>query len=218
MNAPRTIAALFAMLFAAGAAAAQDDWASYRDTYRAMVAFDKYGGPKNLLLQQLQAVSPAPLQSLRVEGGSTHLQLPLDATGRTVFPLVKSAWDDNAAVQAHGRFVLRARVSIAVRADGVYALEALRAACAQALAFDRARGGGATRCAGVRFVFATGGEQAPLHLRGPAGETALALAPGPAFDDAAATGLRRAELRLDGAAQGQLLASSAPLAIVPLLE
>ncbi|RYF05496.1 MAG: hypothetical protein EOO78_00995 [Oxalobacteraceae bacterium] len=44
------------LLLGAGQARAQlqdGEWASYRDAYRAMVVFEKYGGPKHLLQNQL---------------------------------------------------------------------------------------------------------------------------------------------------------------------
>ena len=91
-------ALMFAMLLAAGlpahAQAPGDAWVSYRDAYKRMVVFEKYGKPKQLLQSTLQ-VAPkdksAPLDGLRltVSGKATQLNLPLDATGRAVFPLLK---------------------------------------------------------------------------------------------------------------------------------
>ena len=52
---PSLMLSLLALGLAGGVAQAAD-WISYRDAYRAMVVFDKYGGPKNLLLHQLQVL------------------------------------------------------------------------------------------------------------------------------------------------------------------
>jgi len=60
MRPARQFIASLALLLAAGPAAAQahdGDAVSYRDAYRAMVQFDKYGGPKNLLVSQLQVLT-----------------------------------------------------------------------------------------------------------------------------------------------------------------
>ena len=55
------ITACTCLLLTALPAAAQSqplagEWVSYRDAYRAMVLFDKYGGAKNLLQNHLQVV------------------------------------------------------------------------------------------------------------------------------------------------------------------
>jgi hypothetical protein len=59
MRPARQFIASLALLLAAGSASAQahaGDAVSYRDAYRAMVVFEKYGGPKNLLVSQLQVL------------------------------------------------------------------------------------------------------------------------------------------------------------------
>lgn len=148
MRSARQFIASLALLLAAGSAGAQahaEDAVSYRDAYRAMVQFEKYGGPKNLLVSQLQVLPKergalAEGLQLLLSGRSTQLSLPLDLLGRTVFPLQKAAYDDNAALSLSRKglgFVLRPQVSIAVRPDGVYDVLELRAGCAQALGFAR---------------------------------------------------------------------------------
>jgi hypothetical protein len=57
MRDPRRFIAPIALLLAAIPAAAQlrdGEWVSYRDAYRAMVRFEKFGGPKNLLVSRLR--------------------------------------------------------------------------------------------------------------------------------------------------------------------
>ena len=74
------------------------EWLSYRDAYRAMVVFEKYGKPKHFLQNHYQ-VSPrdagATLDGLRLtlNARSLQLNLPLDPAGRVVFPLLKAAYD-----------------------------------------------------------------------------------------------------------------------------
>lgn len=156
---------MLALLQATGLAVAgalEGDWVSYRDAYRVMVVFEKYGGAKNLIQSELQVLAKdAPVdmpQQLTLNGKNTHLSLPLDATGRTVFPLLKAAYDDNAVLalgQKDAQFALRPRVTIQVRADGSYETSELRAACEQALGFAhyiKAPLNG-RQCVGVRFVF-----------------------------------------------------------------
>jgi hypothetical protein len=224
MRPARQFIASLALLLAAGPAGAQArdvDAVSYRDAYRAMVVFDKYGGPKNLLVNQLQ-VLPAERGALaeglqlNLAGRSTQLSLPLDPLGRTVFPLQKAAYDDNASLSLSRKgigFSLRPQVSIALRADGVYDVAELRAACAQALGFARYADASqrARQCAGVRFVFAKKTE-AGARLRRPDGtEQVLPPANGEA-DDLPAVGWRF------GAERGQIATYKAPLAILPIIE
>ena len=95
MTMMRHMSVLLALLMTAGTAASQPgagEWLSYRDAYRAMVVFEKYGKPKNLIQQHLQVLPNEKNVSLEglelsLNGKSTRLSLPLDPTGRAVFPL-----------------------------------------------------------------------------------------------------------------------------------
>lgn len=207
---------------AAGSAMAQahaDEWVSYRDAYRAMVRFDKYGGPKNLLLNQLQVVPKARVAlgegaQLTLAGKATQLNLPLDPLGRTVFPLQKAAYDENAALTLNRKgvaFTVQPQVSIAPRPDGQYDAAELRAACGQALGYLRWTDAsqGARTCAGVRFVFAKKGD-AGVRLRADGAERTL---PANELDD----GLTGVGVRFAGQ-QAQVVTANAPLAILPLIE
>ena len=213
------------------ALAPNGDWASYRDAYRAMVIFEKYGKPKSLLQHQIQVLprdKAGTMEGLRLvlNGQGSQLNLPLDASGRTVFPLLKAAYDDNAELALNrsvGPFKLRARVSLAVRADGIYELAELRGGCEQALAYARYLDTTFAKrnCVGVRFAY---GRAAPLPVLavkrvqpGEAGE--LPVAEGALFDDAAGDTFNVVNLRFGSySAQGQVSSKDAPLAIVPLFE
>jgi len=220
----RQLIASLALLLAAGSAGAQaQDAVSYRDAYRAMVVFDKYGGPKNLLVNQLQVLprergALADGLLLSLTGRSTQLNLPLDPLGRTVFPLQKAAYDENASLSLSRKgiaFTLRPQVSIAPRADGVYDVAELRSACAQALDFARYVDASqrSRQCAGVRFVFGKKAE-AGARLRRPDGtEQVLPVANAEAED-----GFPAVSWRFGGAERGQVATYNAPLAILPIFE
>jgi hypothetical protein len=230
MRPARQLIASLALLLAAGSAAAQahdGDAVSYRDAYRTMVVFEKYGGPKNLLLSQLQVLPREHAErgmaaeglQLLLSGKSTQLNLPLDPLGRTVFPLQKAAYDENAALSLNrkgGGFTLRQQVSIALRPDGVYDVAELRAACAQALAFARYVDASqrSRQCAGVRFVFPKKAEGGARLRRPDSHEQLLPLAAAEADDGLPTVTYRFAP----GAERGQVATFNAPLAILPLFE
>lgn len=226
----RHLCASLALLITAGSGACavpEGEWVSYRDAYRAMVSFEKYGKAKHLIENQFQAmardghVAPDGSQ-LSLRGKTISLNLPLDATGRTEFPLLKVAYDENAVLVLNrkvGQVVFRPRVSIAVRPHGVYEAADLRAACEQALAYQRQLDGALreSRCAGARFVFAKGVGDPGVKLR--KGElTALPALDGPAFHDDAYQGFRVVNYRFEAGDKAQVVTQNAPLAIVPVYE
>lgn len=216
--------ALLQVTSLSAAAALEGEWVSYRDAYRKMVVFEKYGGAKNLIQSQVQVLpkeaGAEPLE-LTLTGKTTRLKLPLDATGRAVFPLLKAAYDENAVLAINrkdAQFALRQRISIIVRPDGVYDTAELRSACEQALGFARyvdasVRG---KQCTGVRFVFDK--KASPVRLRKLDGATSvLAAGEGPAFggeNESFAT----VTYRFNGAERAQVLTAAAPLAIAPVIE
>ncbi|WP_374586740.1 hypothetical protein [Pseudoduganella sp.] len=207
---------------------AQEEWVSYRDAYKQMVVFAKYGKPKNFLQIHYQ-VSPrdasATLEGLHLTltGKNTQLNLPLDAAGRTVFPLLKAAYDDNAVLALnrkllHYRFV--PRVSIMARNDGIYESADLRAACEQALAYQRYVDAsyGAKKCSGVRFVFVNRAD-ALVQVKFGQREAPLPVVDGPAFEGETVGSYRTATYRFaDWSVQGQVVSQNTPLAIAPLYE
>lgn len=237
MNIARRLFAVVALLLAAGSAAAQvraGEWLSYRDAYRAMVQFEKYGKSKNLIQNHYQVMPkdrtvPTDGLVLTLSSKSMQLNLPLDATGRAVFPLLKAAYDDNAALLLNhsvGQYVFRPRVSILARPDGVYEVQDLRAACEQALNYQRFIDASlrAKKCVGVRFAFARKGVEAGVKVRkGESGkgesEQALPVADGAAFPDDPNEGFRTVSYRFAVAdAAVQLHTQDAPLAIAALYE
>lgn len=225
---------MFAMLLAAGLpAAAQssgDGWVSYRDAYKKMVVFEKYGKPKQFLQSTLQVAPKDPSASLEglkltLSGKSTNLNLPLDATGRTVFPLLKAAYDENAALilnRSVEQYQFRAQISIAVRPDGVYEAAELRAACEQALAYQRYIAPAAVagkQCVGVRFAYPKNDANVVVRLRLGNQDTALRVEEGAAFpgdlvDDFRIVRYRFAELP----AGGQVSTNHVPVSIAPVFE
>jgi len=227
MRPARQFIASLALLLAAGSAAAQahdGDAVSYRDAYRAMVVFEKYGGPKNLLVSQLQVLSRERAAigeglQLLLSGKSTQVNLPLDPLGRTVFPLQKAAYDENASLVVNGKgagFILRPQVSIAVRPDGLYEMVDLRTACAQALDFARYVDASqrARQCAGVRFVFPKKAEGGARVRRPHSAEQLLPLNSAEADEGFPAVTYRFTP----GAERGQVATANAPLAILPIFE
>jgi hypothetical protein len=230
MRPARPLIACLALLPAAGLAPAQahdGDAVSYRDAYRAMVVFEKYGGAKNLLVSELQVLtrgsSPhAEGLQLLLSGRSIQLNLTLDPLGRTVFPLQKAAYDENAALFLSRRgmgFTLRPQVSLALRPDGVYDVAELRAACAQALGFARYVDASqrSRQCVGVRFVFPKHGEGGARLRRPDNQEQLLPPASGPAAGPE--EGFPAVTYRFGGPDErGQVATYNAPLAILPIFE
>ncbi|PXX47716.1 hypothetical protein [Undibacterium pigrum] len=210
---------------------ADTEWISYRNAYRLMIQFEKYGKPKHLIQNHFQLVSknggplPDNLQ-LNLVSKSMRLNLPLDAAGRASFPLLKSAYDENAELvlnQTAGQVNFQSRISIIARSDGVYEIADLRLACEQALAYVKSTGDArisARSCVGVRFSYAKNLQQAGIKFRGADMQMhALALQENSAFPDESNKAYKIANLRFaDTAEKGQLLAQQAPIAIAPLFE
>jgi hypothetical protein len=169
-----------------------------------------------------KGVAPEGLQ-LALLGRGTSLNLPLDATGRAVFPLLKAAYDENAALVLNRKvdqLLLRPRVSIVVRPDGVYEAGDLRTACEQALAYQRSVAPAlhASRCVGVRFVFPHGVADPGVRVRKGEGE-ALSTAEGPAFQGDAYEGFTVVSYRFGaGADKSHVVTQNPPLAIDAAFE
>ncbi|QOY95763.1 hypothetical protein IM543_07980 [Massilia sp. UMI-21] len=224
-----------ATLAAAQAQPHASEWASYRDAYRSVVVFEKYGGPKSLLQNHVQlvprepgalraALDDAPRMGLQLvlSGKTVQTSLALDPLGRGVLPLVKAAYDENAVLAPSrriGPFSLRSRVTIAAQADNTYDSAELRAACEQALGFARHIDATARsrQCVGVRMVFPKKGVETSVKLRRAEGEQPLPVAPGPAFGGDMDADFPSATYRF-GPERAQVITFSAPLAIVPLFE
>jgi hypothetical protein len=139
-----------------------------------------------------------------------------------VFPLQKAAYDENAALFLSRRglgFTLHPQVSIALRADGVYDMAELRAACAQALGFARYIDASqrTRQCVGVRFVFPKRSEGGARLRRPDSQEQVLTLSIGPA--GGADEGFPAITYRFVAPDErGQVATYNAPLAILPIFE
>ena len=202
------------------------DWLSYRDAYKAMLWFEKYGKPKNLIQNHYQisakdkTASIGTLQ-LSLVSKSTRLNLPLDATGRTVLPLLKAAYDDNAELilnQKVNQYQFRARVSILIRPDGIYEASDLRAACEQLLAYQNTLANDGIRgkkCSGVRFVYAKKSPDTLVELRSSErAAQALPVMDGAAFSDENNDNFKIVSYVFSsGAEKIQLVTRNAPIAI-----
>lgn len=226
------------------AAQEEQDWIAYRDAYRQMIWFEKYGKPKQFLQSHFRirprekGVSMDGLR-LSLNSRSIHQSLTLDVLGRTVFPFSKAAYDDNAELTLNrkaSQFRTGAWVSIATRADGVYAAADLRAACEQMLAYLQYTGAAQGKvCVGVQFSYQRNdqrndprndprndlrNDQAELVFQSAGGtSSALAVREGPAFPDDVQSGFRIIAYRFAAYPEhGRLVSSSVPLAIAALLE
>jgi hypothetical protein len=209
------------------------DWMSYRDAYRVMIRFEKYGKPKQLIQSHFRVVpkeESASLDGVRLTlaSPSGSLNLLLDGAGRAAFPFLKSAFDDNARLQLNrsgNRYAMHQAVSIVPRADGIYEAADLQAACEQALAFlrDIGRPGMQDRkCAGVRFAYPRQSEDPAVSLRGADhGNPVLAVEEAPAFAGDAGPVFRTVTYRfMPRADKGstQVHTRQRPIAITPVFD
>lgn len=203
-------------------------WVSYRDAYRSMVTFAKYGAAKNFLQIHYQVAPKDGSDSLdgvrlTLSGRTTQLSLPLDATGRTMLPLLKAAYDENAMLVLNRRtsgYTFQPRISIVARVDGIYESADLRAACDQALHYLRYTDMRYNNryCGGVRFAFLPKSDAA-VRIREPLRESALPVGEGAAFDGDANTGFRVMAYRFaEWPERVQVISQNAPVAIVPVIE
>ena len=206
----------------------ESGWVSYRDAYRAMVTFVKYGKAKNYLQNHYQVAPKDAGQSLdglrlTLSGRTTQLNLPLDATGRTTLPLLKAAYDENAVLVLNRKvsgFTFQPRLSIASRVDGVYEGLDLRSACDQALQYLRytETGYNSRHCTGVRFAFLKQSDAA-VRVRDPEREVALPPEEGAVFDGDVNTPFRVMVYRFaDWPERVQVISQNAPVAIAPVIE
>ncbi|MES2104698.1 MAG: hypothetical protein V4634_11815 [Pseudomonadota bacterium] len=240
----------FAMLLAAGGAAAQAkdndasqkkpglaasekqdiDWISYRDVYRLMLRFEKYGKPKQLIQNNYQIISRGKKMSLdglhvTLSGKTIRLNLPVDAAGRVAVPLLKTAYDENAELSLNrkaGTYIFLPKVSIVARADGVYDSGDLLAACEQALNYLRYTGEVSSdekKCTGVKFSYARDAGEGVVKFRAGGVLTPLSVQDAGAFSDDAAGILKTVIYRFfDWPGHGQVITQSMPIAITALFD
>ncbi|MYM80885.1 hypothetical protein GTP44_02770 [Duganella sp. FT50W] len=218
----------FTLLSSFAWAQEDSDWIAYRDAYRQMIWFEKYGKPKQFL-QNHYRLRPRD-KNVTLDGvrltlttKTTQTSLTLDALGRATFPFSRAAYDDNAELvvsRKAGQFSAGPWVSIVTRPDGIYSSADLRTACDQLLAYLRYAGEDQGKsCAGVQFIYRRG---EAVQVRFQAADGALmALAPkeGPAFSGDAVQNFRVIGYRFAALPEvGQVITSGTPLAITALLE
>lgn len=207
------------------------DWVDYRNTYRQMILFEKYGKPKQFIQNHLRIT---PLDKIAATDGlrlslvskSMTMQLPLDSLGRTPFPLSRVAFDDNAELRLNrrtGLFAFSPRLSIVTRADGVYDAPDLRTACEQALAYLHYVGQdwvANKKCVGVQFSYSRGDADAEVRFRKiDRSLTVLSAKEGGAFPGDVVLSFKVIAYRFaDWPEVGQVITRTAPLAIAPLIE
>lgn len=162
--------------------ASDAEWSSYRDAYKSMLWFEKFGKAKNLIQVHLQIVpkdknSSIENYGLHILGKTIHLNLPLDGLGRAALPLLKSAYDENAELvlnQKSGQASFQFRTSLVVRADGIYEMSELRTACEQALSYQAyidPASSKSKKCIGVRLGFAKKDYAAHVEIKTPNAST-----------------------------------------------
>ena len=207
------------------------EWISYRNAYKLMIQFEKYGKAKNLIQNHFQVSSrggtalPDDLQ-LTLLSKSMRLNLPLDSLGRTHFPLLKSAYDENAELIVNRlaeQLSFQARISIIPRADGVYEMADLRSACEQALGYLKTIGDPSTtnkKCAGVKFSYSRNITDTGVKFRNASMQSsAMAAQEGNAFSGDMVRAYKTITVRFDEATEkGQVLTQNPPIAIAPLFE
>lgn len=211
----------------------EGEWFSYRDAYKAMLRFEKYGKPKNLIENRFQISTSdgtALAETLRLSlvSKAGRINLPLDVTGRVVLPLQKAAYDDNAELVLNQRtrqfqFKFHARASIALRADGIYDSTDLRSACEQLLAYQNYLGSDAVqgkKCVGVRFIYAKRGVDVLVEVKdGEITAKALPVMDGAAFWDETNLNFKTVTyLFPSGSEKVKLVTRNAPIAISGLFN
>jgi hypothetical protein len=208
-----------------------DAWYSYRDWYRSMIRFEKYGGPKQFIQNHLQVTltdKKATMEGARLtlDGRSIHLNLPLDPIGRAVFPMLKVAYDENAELRVNrpaGMVALEHRISIQTRPDGVYEVADLRAACDQVLLYLRYSGGlsySLKQCVGVKFSYPKDANSVVLKFKSlEHAQMLLPVTEGAAFWGDTINAFKVVSLHFsDWPDKGQIIANDVPLAIAAIFD
>ena len=208
------------------------EWNSYRHAYKAAAYFATFTRTRPLIQAHMQIRlidQNASLEGLtiRLQGEHTDMMLPVDAIGRSVLPMLKEPYQDDAVLRLNrrkGSYYFSGRYSVRERDDGVYQANELRAACEQLIGAQRASGYRirliGKRCAGIRFVYPLNEAASPVSVQAPgAAPAVLALVDGPPFEGPAQVNYKVAVYRFaDWPAQGQVLAARRPLAIGTVYE
>lgn len=213
-------------------AARDSEWHSYRRAYNAARFFAPYTRSRPLIQahMQIRPLRPdVPMEGLRVQlvGETTNLEIAVDAIGRAVLPMLKTAYDEDAVLRLNrqkGHYAFSGRYSIREKADGIYRAADLRAACAQLLDAQRVSGYRlrllGKQCAGVKFVYRLS-DSAPrvLHRDAAGAERQLPVNEGQPFEDNTMGPYKLATYRFaDWPADGTVIAEAKPIAIGTLYE
>lgn len=208
---------------------------SYRDAYKSMLWFEKYGEKKNLIQNHLQVVfnENAPdfkNQHLILISKNTRISLPLDEMGRTVLPLLKSAYDENAELILDLPFEPKSTqasflsmISIKIRLDNNYDSANLLLACEQALKFQHFMGVEAVNdkhCKGVYFIYSDSDKLASIKIKSANGEEKeLSQSTHFLINQGDTAKLKKVSVLLEkNSDKARVMTKSAPLAILPIIE
>lgn len=208
------------------------EWSSYRHAYKAASFFATFTRTRPLIQAHMQIRlldKDASLEglSVRLQGEHTDLLLPVDAIGRTVLPMLKEPYQDDAVLRLNrrkGSYYFSGRYSVRERDDGVYQAGELRAACEQLIGAQRASGYRirliGKRCVGIRFVYRLTEAASPVSVQLPGAAAAtLPLVDAAPFEGPSLVNYKVAIYRFaDWPAQGQVLAARRPLAIGTVYE
>lgn len=213
-------------------AARDSEWHSYRHAYKAARFFEPYTRSRPLIQAHMQIRPLRPelsLEGLHIQlvGETTNVAIPVDAIGRAVLPMLKSAYDEDAVLRLNrqkGHYAFNGRYSIREKADGIYPGAELRAACDQLLGAQRESGYrfrllGKT-CAGIKFVYRRA-EAAPqvIHRDAAGVERALPVREMQPFENNTMGLYQVAVYRFaDWPANGTVSAQSRPLALGTLYD
>ncbi|PRC93821.1 hypothetical protein [Solimicrobium silvestre] len=206
-------------------------WVSYRDAYLKMIRFEKYGGPKQFIQNNLRVVvtdKKTSMDGLRLilEGKNTHLNLLLDPIGRAIFPMLKTAYDDNAELRVNrpdNSVTFEYRISIFTRPDGVYDVSDLRSACDQVLHYLRYQDllrYTLKQCIGVKFSYLK--DQYNISLKAKINDqnpVSISLSDGSVFNEDNFNMFKVGVYKfIGGTEKGQIISSNVPLAITAIIE
>ena len=208
------------------------EWASYRRAYGTAAFFATFTRSRPLIQAQLQIrplLPEAPLGGLKLHlgGDTTNVDIDVDDLGRATIPMSKQAYDEDAVLRLNrqkGSYYFSGRYSIRERADGVYQLAELRAACEQLIDAQRASGYRlrliGKSCAGVKFSYRPSDGAPTVEVRGADGTVLpIGLSDGHPFEDNSMGMYKIAVLRFaDLPQQANVVTLARPLAIGTVYE
>ena len=208
------------------------EWHTYRRAYTAARFFEAYTSTRPLIQAHMQIRPRQPdlsMEGLHVQltGTTTTAEIPVDALGRAVLPMLKQAFEEDAVLRLNrqkGHYLFSGRYSIRERPDGGYTGVDLRAACDQLLDAQRASGYRwrllGKECAGVKFVYRLSDSAPRIVHRDAAGiERPLPVTQGQPFESGTMAPYQVALYRFaDWPLEGTVLAQTPPLAIGTLYD